>query len=59
MTDFAEYCRFLFDEGGLDEELGDLIDVVTVCVLQNKGMIYALPRDQMPTPTPQAAIFRY
>jgi hypothetical protein len=37
----------------------DLIDVVTVCVLQNKGMIYALPRDQMPTPNPQAAIFRY
>lgn len=27
--DFTAYCRFLFDEGGLDEELGDLIDVVT------------------------------
>lgn len=29
MTDFSAYCRYLFDEGGLDEELGDLIDVVT------------------------------
>jgi hypothetical protein len=37
----------------------DLIDLATVCVLQNKGMIYALPRDQMPTEALQAAIFRY
>jgi hypothetical protein len=37
----------------------DLIDLATVYVLQSKGMIYALPRDQMPTPNPQAAIFRY
>jgi hypothetical protein len=37
----------------------DLIDLATVCVLQNKGMIYALPRDQMPTDAFQAAIFRY
>ncbi len=37
----------------------DLIDLATVCVLQNKGMIYALPRGQMPTEAHQAAIFRY
>ena len=37
----------------------DLIDVATVCVLQNKGMIYALPREQMPTPSEAAALFRY
>jgi hypothetical protein len=37
----------------------DLIDLVTVCVLQNKGMIYALPPDQMPAPSNVAAIFRY
>jgi len=37
----------------------DLIDLATVCVLQNKGMIYALPRDQMPTGALQAALFRY
>ena len=29
MSSFSEYCRYLFDEGGIDEELGDLIDVVT------------------------------
>ncbi len=29
MRDFREYCHFLFDQGGLEEELGDLIDVVT------------------------------
>jgi chemotaxis protein methyltransferase CheR len=29
LRDFREYCRFLVDEGGLDEELGDLIDAVT------------------------------
>ncbi len=37
----------------------DLIDLATVCVLQNRGMIYALPRDQMPTASPVAAFFRY
>jgi hypothetical protein len=37
----------------------DLIDVATVCVLQNKGMIYALPREQMPTPSAVAALLRY
>ena len=26
---FREYCHFLFEEGGIDEELGDLIDAVT------------------------------
>ena len=29
MNDFTEYCRFLDSEGGLEEELNDLIDVVT------------------------------
>ena len=29
MNDFTSYCHFLFDEGGLEEEIGDLIDVVT------------------------------
>jgi chemotaxis protein methyltransferase CheR len=28
-TDFTAYCRFLFEEDGLKEELADLIDVVT------------------------------
>jgi hypothetical protein len=37
----------------------DLIDLATVCVLLNKGMIYALPRDQMPTANNVAAFFRY
>ena len=37
----------------------DLIDLVTVCVLQNKGTIYALPRDQMPADSSVAALFRY
>ena len=29
MRNFAEYCRFLFEQGGLDQELSDLIDAVT------------------------------
>jgi hypothetical protein len=37
----------------------DLIDLATVCVLQNKGMIYALPREEMPTESEVAALFRY
>ncbi len=37
----------------------DLIDLATVCVLQNKGMIYALPREQMPAQSDVAALFRY
>lgn len=37
----------------------DLIDLTTVCVLQNKGMIYALPREQMPDQSEVAALFRY
>ncbi len=37
----------------------DLIDLATVCVLQNKGTIYALPREQMPAQSNVAALFRY
>jgi hypothetical protein len=37
----------------------DLLDLATVYVLQSKGTIYALLREDMPTPNPQAAIFRY
>ena len=37
----------------------DLIDLATVYVLQSKGMIYALPRDQMPVKSSVAAMFRY
>ncbi|MBI1207981.1 MAG: chemotaxis protein CheR [Azospirillum sp.] len=29
LTDFSQYCDFLFKQGGLAEELTDLIDVVT------------------------------
>ena len=29
MADYAQYCRYVFEEGGLDHELGDLIDAVT------------------------------
>ncbi len=29
MSDFAQYCSYLESEGGLEEELSDLIDVVT------------------------------
>jgi hypothetical protein len=37
----------------------DLLDLATLYVLQNRGMLYALPRDQMPTPSNIAALFRY
>jgi len=37
----------------------DLIDLATMCVLQNRGMIYALPREQMPAASDAAAMFRY
>jgi len=37
----------------------DLIDLAAVCVLQNKGMLYALPREQMPAQSNIAALFRY
>ncbi len=37
----------------------DLIDLATVCVLQNRGMIYALPREHMPAQSSVAALFRY
>ncbi len=37
----------------------DLIDLATICVLQNKGTVYGLPREEMPTESTQAALFRY
>jgi hypothetical protein len=37
----------------------DLIDLAAVYVLQHRGTIYALSREEMPAETPQAAIFRY
>ncbi len=37
----------------------DLLSLATVYVLQNKGMVYALPKEEMPTKSPQAAMFRY
>ncbi|CAK0764587.1 Chemotaxis protein methyltransferase [Gammaproteobacteria bacterium] len=40
MDDFDQYCRFLFEEGGLDEELSDLIDAVTT----NKTEFFREPR---------------
>lgn len=40
MADFSAYCHYLFDEGGLEEELGDLIDVVTT----NKTEFFREPK---------------
>ncbi|CAK0740528.1 Chemotaxis protein methyltransferase [Azospirillaceae bacterium] len=40
MTGFNEYCDFLFQKGGLEEELGDLIDVVTT----NKTEFFREPK---------------
>jgi hypothetical protein len=37
----------------------DLIDLATVYVLEHQGMIYALRKEEMPTESLQAAIFRY
>jgi hypothetical protein len=37
----------------------DLIDLTTSLVLRHKGMVYALPADQMPARSPVAAMFRY
>ncbi len=37
----------------------DLIDLATVYVLEHQGTIYALRREEMPTGSPHAAIFRY
>ncbi|OHB64486.1 MAG: hypothetical protein A2Y77_07280 [Planctomycetes bacterium RBG_13_62_9] len=37
----------------------DMIDLVTVQVLQHQGMIYALDDEEMPTENPLAAMFRY
>lgn len=40
MKSFTEYCRFLFEDGGLGEEVGDLIDVVTT----NKTEFFREPK---------------
>ena len=37
----------------------DLLCLATIHVLQSKGMVYALRKEEMPTKTPQAAMFRY
>lgn len=37
----------------------DLVDLATVYVLQHQGMIYGLQKEEMPTESPHAAIFRY
>jgi len=37
----------------------DLIDLATVYILEHRGMIYALRKEEMPTDSPHAAIFRY
>ncbi|MEI8396475.1 MAG: CheR family methyltransferase [Rhodospirillaceae bacterium] len=40
MTSYAEYCRFLFKDGGLDEELSHLIDAITT----NKTEFFREPK---------------
>jgi len=37
----------------------DLLDLATIYVLQNKGIVYTLGADEMPTESSHAAIFRY
>ncbi len=37
----------------------DLLDLATIHVLQNKGIAYALHKEEMPTKNPHAAMFRY
>lgn len=37
----------------------DLLDLATVYVLQNRGFLYALHSEDMPSDKPQAAMFRY
>lgn len=37
----------------------DLLDLATIHVLQNKGIAYALRKEEMPTKNPHAAMFRY
>ncbi len=37
----------------------DLLSLATIHVLQNRGMVYALHKEEMPTRAPQAAMFRY
>jgi len=40
MESFGQYCHFLFEEGGLEQELGELIDAVTT----NKTEFFREPR---------------
>jgi hypothetical protein len=44
---------------GPDEEDVDLIDLAIIHVLQNRGAVYALQDQEMPTTRAQAAILRY
>jgi hypothetical protein len=37
----------------------DLLDLATIYVLQNRGIVYSLDADEMPGAGPQAALFRY
>lgn len=37
----------------------DLVDLATMYVLQHRGMVYALPQEEMPTENAMAAMFRY
>jgi len=37
----------------------DLLCLAAIYTLQNKGMVYALHKEEMPTDSPQAAMFRY
>lgn len=37
----------------------DLLNLATIHVLQNKGIAYALHKEEMPTQNPHAAMFRY
>ncbi len=37
----------------------DLVDLASIQTLRNNGMVYVLPREQMPDQSPLAAIFRY
>jgi hypothetical protein len=37
----------------------DLLDLAAIYVLQSRGAVYALPQEEMPTESLQAALFRY